>query len=912
MVLRKLTMALLSLGVILPGLTHALAVREIKTKSALGEPFSAEVELTDIGDLTVEDIKVGLAQQEDFERLGIERVYFLTELRFDVVISGGRSVVKITSSKRVTEPFLDFIIRVSWPSNTRLQQVTTFLDPPVSVTKKEAPVTPQVVVVNPEPVIAPVLALPAPVINAEEMNVAASDSSYRVRKHDTLWSVARRLRPSVAVSVPKMMKILHKANPQAFIANNINLLKDGEVLRVPTMMDMQTPPTQTIAKTDVQVVQPQASSNKPLARQQIDATSTPKASLAVQKAPQAQMKLLAPTGGKIATAGTVTKQAPVSNKTTKPAVAGVAVVSKTIVKATGYNQKLSQELETLEHQLKLNDKKIAMQNAKLAQLEAQLKARRLAAQQAARHNKTVDKTVDKTALEKKALATMVCAVATQSFLTTEAKAAEPAVKEDSSMMPIIGGGLLVIIIAIIFFLKSKGKKQAPTRPAAPPAPAKPVTAQPVKAPEAAQPKPAPVQPKKPLDPLEEVQPYLEMERFPQAVGILTKALVQAPDRADLHLKLLEVFAKQKDRQSFDEQFAKLELLGELEATVEAEKLKSLLPAPAKPTPPKGESLEFERFGAKPAESAVPEASFSLDDLENDFKMSLSQPNLKALDIEIRPDPVSFDEPVIEESKVAEMDALFENSGLDFSFKKETKTEEPADLDMSFGASAFAEEEPIAKKSFDTGLSLDSLDDFLAEHKTDVAPALEVPKTDAPAVDFEQALASFKEEKQDDEIEFNLTEGFELEEFNVASEEPSAKIDSDFDALDVDFSIADHAQVEAKSDFDLGDIKAPVVEGFDLSDAAAAFDQETLTEEDLVDDLDLDFDVSVATDDVVADLDREFSFLATTDENATRLDLARAYMEMGDRMGARDLLEEVVAEGNGNQKNEAQGMLMRIG
>lgn len=901
MVLRKLTMALLSLGVMLPGLTHALAVRDIKTKSALGEPFSAEVELTDIGDLTEQDIKVGLAQQEDFERLGIERVYFLTELRFDVVVSGGRSVVKITSSKRVTEPFLDFIIRVSWPNNTRLQQVTTFLDPPVSVTKKEAPVTPQVVVVNPEPVIAPVLALSTPV--SEETSVAATDTSYRIRKHDTLWSVARRLRPSVAISVPKMMKVLHKANPQAFIANNINLLKDGEVLRIPTMMDMQTPPTQTAAKTETPVIQSQANSNKPLSRQQIDATSAPKASLAVQKAPHAQMKLVAPTSGKIATSGTVSKQTPASKETTR--TSGVAVSSTTIVKATGYNQKLSQELATLEHQLKLNDKKIAMQNAKLAQLEAQLKARRLAEQHAAKQ-----KTMDKTSLEKKALATMVCAVATQSFLSTEAKAADTAAKEGGSMMPIIGGGLLVIIIAIIFFLKSKSNKQTPARPAAQPSPAKPAAAPVVKTPEVVQPKPAPVEPKKPLDPLEEVQPYLEMERFPQAVGILTKALVQTPERADLHLKLLEVFAKQKDRQSFDEQFAKLEMLGELEAIVEAEKLKILLPAPAKPAPLKGESLEFEHVAAKPAEPLAPEASFSLDDLENDFKMSLSQPNLKALDIEVRPDPLEVEE-VVAAEKVAEIDSLLDDSGLDFSFKKEAKTEEPASLDFSFNSAAFTEEEPVAKKSFDTGLSLDSLDDFLAEHKTEVAPELEEPKVETPAVDFEQALASFKEEIKE-EPEFNLTEGFELEEFNVASDEPIAKVDSDFDALDVDFSIEEHAQVETKSDFDLGDIKAPVVDGFDLSDAAAAFDQETLPEETLVDDLDLDFDVSVATDDVVADLDREFSFLATTDENTTRLDLARAYMEMGDRMGARDLLEEVVAEGNSNQKNEAQGMLVRMG
>ena len=132
MVLRKLAMALLSLGVVLPGLTHALALREVKTTSALGEPFSAELELSDLGDLTDQDIKVGLAQPEDFERLGIEQVYILSELRFEVIVNqGGRSYIKITTYKRMTEPFLDFIVRVSWPNNTRLQQVTALLDPPL-------------------------------------------------------------------------------------------------------------------------------------------------------------------------------------------------------------------------------------------------------------------------------------------------------------------------------------------------------------------------------------------------------------------------------------------------------------------------------------------------------------------------------------------------------------------------------------------------------------------------------------------------------------------------------------------------------------------------------------------------------------------------------------------------------------
>lgn len=892
MVLRKLTMALLSVGVMLPGLTHALAVQNIKTKSALGEPFRAEVELSDTGDLTEDDIKVSLASPEDFQRLGIEQVYFLTELRFEVTIQNGRPLVKISSHKRVSEPFLDFVIRISWPNNTRLQEVTAFLDPPtVKSSQVETPAAP--VVVRQPSVSAPVAAL-----NVEPPPMegdGADQNTYQIRKRDTLWNIARRVRPTPAVSIPQMMKVLHKANPQAFIANNINMLKDGEILRVPVLSDSQDAGAHMTAEANTRVVAPQASA-RPLMRQQIDATSNPKASLAVQKAPRAQMKLIAPTGNLQASAGgNVAKALPAQGHVAKTGGQG----SGQLAKASASQQKLNQELAQLESQLKGNDRKIALQNARLAELEAQLKARRLSAEQAAKH-----KMNEKSALEKKALATMACAVATQSFLSTEAKAADaPAAKEGGSMMPIIGGGiLLVIIVAAIVMLKGKGKKEEPSRPAAPAAkPAAPPVAE---APKPAVAKPAPVEEKKPQDPLDEVKPYLEMERYPQAVGILTKALVQTPDRADLHLKLLEIFAKQKDRQAFEEQFAKLEMLGELDATVEAEKLKSLLPPPPKPVASKEEHIEFERV-AKPAAEA-PIDMPSLEDLEKDFAMSLSQPNLKALDIDIRPDPVALQQPEPAAPAAEKIESMLDG-GLEFSFAKEEAPLKVEDAGLEFKLDLpVTPEAEVAKQSFDTGLSLDSLDDFLAEHKVDAEPAVETP---APALDFEQALAEFKEEKAE-EPDLNLTEGFELEEFDVAHAEEAPAVEPGLEALDVDFSID-----ETKAELHAEEVAVPTaLESIDLSEAAAAFDQDLAQQlpTEPADDLDLDFDVSVASDDVVADLDKEFSFLASADENATRLELARAYVEMGDRVGARDLLEEVIAEGSSNQKSEAQGMLMRIG
>ncbi len=926
MVLRKLAMALLSIGVVLPGLTHALALREVKTKSALGEPFHAEIELAELGDLTEEDIKVNLAQAEDFARLGIEEVYILAELRFTVVVKqDGRSYIKISTHKRVTEPFLDFIIRVSLPNNTRLQQVTALLDPPMTkVTKAKEPVLAPIVVVQAQPVIEPVA---PPVMVEPEVNTPAPVNSYRVRKNDTLWKVARRVRPSPDISVSQMMKVLHKANPQAFIGNNINWLKDGEVLRVPSLMDNQSlAELKQHSQNTPAVVQAQAA-NKPLARQQIDATA-PKSVSVAPSAPRAQMKLVAPKANQhTAASSTGLAEAKPKTKTSVPSSTannGSSVISgaKSVQKVAQNNQLLSQELSSLETQLKLNDKKIAMQNAKLAQLEAQLKARRLAAEQAKHSEKKTD-------LDKKAVATLACAIAMQSFFTTEAKAEEAATTAStapaapaeggSSMMPIIGGGLVLLIVAVIFFLKSKGKKDQPAPPAVKPqAPAvKPVAPvakaeAPVAAP-APVAKPTPVEPPKPQDPLEEVRPYLEMERYPQAVGLLTKALVQHPDRADIHLKLLEIFAKQKDHAAFDAQYGKLEMLGELEAIVAADKLKQQLPElPKKVEKSKLNEeghLEFESSKLAPVVPVVEESpAFSLDDLENDFKMSLSNPNMKALDIPLASDPIELqrpEEPVVEQQKIAELDSLLDK-GLEFKFDQKAPVapaEEHQGLDFKFET---PEPEP-AKTDLGTGLSLDSLDDFLAEHKIEEQAKPTVEPTPAASLDFEQELAKFKEEKHEVEVEQNLTEGFELEEFKF--DDSSAKEnDLGFDVADVDFSIEEQPLIEEKSEFKL-DFDTPSA---DLSDMVASFDKEELADVELPDDLNFDdVDVSVSSDDVLAELDKEFSFLASTNENSTRLELARAYMEMGDRLGARDLLEEVVAEGDSNQKTEAQGMLMRI-
>ena len=52
-------------------------------------------------------------------------------------------------------------------------------------------------------------------------------------------------------------------------------------------------------------------------------------------------------------------------------------------------------------------------------------------------------------------------------------------------------------------------------------------------------------------------------------------------------------------------------------------------------------------------------------------------------------------------------------------------------------------------------------------------------------------------------------------------------------------------------------------------------------------------------------------LAGTDVVGTKLDLARAYIDMGDNDSARDILAEVIEEGNDQQKQEAKGLVEKI-
>ena len=98
----------------------------------LNQQFSAEIELTNLRGLQVEEILPNLASQEDFERVGVERKLFTDRSRFKVGQNAeGNLVIFVTSSRPIIEPFLNFIVEVLWPTGRILREYTVLLDPPV-------------------------------------------------------------------------------------------------------------------------------------------------------------------------------------------------------------------------------------------------------------------------------------------------------------------------------------------------------------------------------------------------------------------------------------------------------------------------------------------------------------------------------------------------------------------------------------------------------------------------------------------------------------------------------------------------------------------------------------------------------------------------------------------------------------
>ena len=225
----------------------ALGLGRLQVQSALGEALRAEIDVTSLTPEEASTLQVRIAAPDVYRAAGLDYQSVLTGTRAIVLQRpDGRTVLRLTSDRAVQEPFVDVILELTWASGRLVREYTLLLDPPriqpappaVAAAPAPAPAAP--VVTAPVRPAAPAPA-PAPAVQAATPAVAApaprppalaGGGQVTVQRGDTLSRIAARTAPP-GVSLEQMLVSLYRTNPQAFIDNNMNLLKAGSVLMVP-------------------------------------------------------------------------------------------------------------------------------------------------------------------------------------------------------------------------------------------------------------------------------------------------------------------------------------------------------------------------------------------------------------------------------------------------------------------------------------------------------------------------------------------------------------------------------------------------------------------------------------------------------------------------------------------------------
>lgn len=278
--------------------SHAAGLGKLNVTSALGEPLRAEI------DLVAEKNEVGslaarLASSDAFERAGLAYSSLMKSVSVSIEKrSGGEPYVRLTSTQPVTEPFVDLLIELSWSSGRISREFTALLDPPFVIAEREkqkaaaaevraAPPPPQpkaepvpepvaetpvaetskpetakteepapqapAEVASAEPAPAEPGPAPAPTAPVETIggtqptllnaggsalpsgtaSAPAADAYGPVRSGDTLGKIASATKPA-NVSLEQMLVLLVRDNPDAFSGKNMNRLKTGKILQLPT------------------------------------------------------------------------------------------------------------------------------------------------------------------------------------------------------------------------------------------------------------------------------------------------------------------------------------------------------------------------------------------------------------------------------------------------------------------------------------------------------------------------------------------------------------------------------------------------------------------------------------------------------------------------------------------------------
>ena len=840
----------------------ALSLGRVTVQSALGEPLRAEIEVPEINAEEAASLKTTVALPETFRTAGLDYNPAMATLQVTLQKrADGRSFIRLSSDRAVNEPFVDMIIEANWSTGRVVRDYTLLFDPPSLRQTAPAPTPAQIptqtlesksAATSPASQAAAKVAEPAktsakaPSRPAPVKAPAAAGTQVTIKAGDTASKIASTLKPA-NVSLDQMLVALLRANPTAFIGDNVNRIKTGSVMNVPTAEQAAATP----APEATQIVVAQSKDFNDFRRKLAGITPTTQVASADRKA---SGSIQAKVEDKKATAA-IPDKLTLSKGTVKTETAeDKAAKDRTSKEAANRAAEISKNINELS---KLGAASTAVSMAPVASsVKPAAPGLPPVATMAAIPAPVVSAPVVASSAPKLPASPAVAATpkptASAVAKTAATSPAQPSMLDgllENPLLPVGAGGLIALLAGFGFYRSRQRKNDKHLDSSFLESRLQPDSffgnsgGQSVDTSDnnangsSMVYSPSQLDAVDDVDPVAEADVYLAYGRDLQAEEILKDALLSNPERLAIHQKLLEIYAKRNDAHNFEA------------IATQAFEVTS------------GQGQEWDH---------ICELGLSIDP-SNAFYLPGGQPN--------NPDGSP--------SNPAPLD--FPNSE---PFSRDSIATQPNELQPA----------EAAELDLDLDLDLDfSIDDEPASAAT---PAIETtqpaeaeadksePESNALDFDFEMPPevapppASIEEEDSRNGIEFTLPDlDFDVETQNPGLPDPVVDEDEFKQQAATSFGATGMAPLEA------AEPTTPTEPDLSLLD----FDLGSLS---------LDLDETPTPGNATEEAAQE-------DPLGTKLALAEEFKAIGDEDGARALIEEVISEASGDMKIKAQRALNNL-
>ena len=749
--LRKLVLACGFASFALSNYVSALGLGEVKLKSTLNQQLSAEVQLLDTKGLTPEQIIVSLASVGDFERNGLDFVHFYSEFKFEVALDNpGGPVVRITSRNPVREPYLNFLVEAKWTSGRLLREYTLLMDlptfdeaPPQAVQAAQTSQSKPAATKTTKKIDAPVAAVNDGNANAEEKpdiiaeqdqaakkSTASADTYGPVGDKDTLWDIALSVRPDSSASVHQTMLALQRLNPDAFIRGNINLLKKGQVLRVPGAADINSvSQPDAVRQFNAQTADWSGTSvNSSGLGAPLDASGRSSTERVKSEAVAGRVKLEAPTVNSKSASG---QGSGTNNGSGKALESELAATLEELDRAKSDKTELSSRVRDLESQVKTMQRLVDVSNEKLRALQLNFATQpdKIEKSSSSTDAKNVAVVVSAPAVSQASVATATEVASSAAAVVPKQPAVKPAavvvepektlVDRLSDNILWVGLGALGILGLVGFAVMRRRKTQAeevqaydkdsdelftsadsnfdsfhqPHDEVEPPAADEMASFDEEGATAVAE----------TGDVVGEADIYIAYGKFDQAEEMLLNGLSKDPASTDIRLKLLEVYSQTQNPTEFDKHYAAILPLATGFALSRAKELRGSIPGVGEFSPEAAqveETLDFNsNFNLNDFDTApvvTTESSATNDHFDFDFDLDLDDTSdiLEDADLEVPAKTnygMDFNEKV--DAPKAAVASVDDDFVLDFELEDTAKHGEAEDLsEISFALDGLNDDE----------------------------------------------------------------------------------------------------------------------------------------------------------------------------------------------------------------------------